>query len=78
MRVRIIKPPSGIIDGIHVSLFKPNAVYDLPAALASCLIVEGWAEPEMRAHRPEYPGANEVRDVRQPFFAQEKAADKKN
>jgi len=45
MRVRITKPPIGMIDGVQVSVLRIGTVCELSAALATCLIVEGWAEP---------------------------------
>jgi hypothetical protein len=56
VRVRIVTPPTDtIVDGIALSQFKVGFVYALPAALATLLIVEGWAEPIMGADAPTLP-----------------------
>jgi hypothetical protein len=48
MLVRILKAPTGIIDGFDVGNLKVGTVYDLPISLASLLIVEEYALSEMR------------------------------
>jgi hypothetical protein len=48
MLVRIIKAPSGVIDGFDVGSYKIGSVYDLPTSLASLLIVDGYGISEMR------------------------------
>ena len=48
MHVRIIKAPSGMIDGFDVGNLKVGVVYDLPISLASLLIVDGYGISEMR------------------------------
>ncbi len=49
MLVRIIKAPSGIIDGFDVGTLKVGSVYDLPISLASVLIVDRYGISEMRS-----------------------------
>jgi hypothetical protein len=81
MRIRIIRPPVGFIDGVEVSLFKPGAVYDVPAALATCLVVEGWAECETtgseRADQRSLTGLREIRALTQSLFPLANAADRR-
>src|SRR5262249_50408678 len=49
VRVRIIrKPREREIDGVELDRLVPGIVYDLSPSLASWLIVEHYAEPEMR------------------------------
>ena len=48
MLVRIIRVPSGVIDGFDVGSYKIGSVYDLPISLASVLIVDGYGISEMR------------------------------
>jgi hypothetical protein len=53
MLVRILKAPTGIIDGFDVRNLKVGTVYDLPISLASLLIVEEYALSEMRGSTGE-------------------------
>lgn len=56
MRVRIIRPPTeAAIDGIRLSEFEVGAVYALPTELATVMIVEGWAAPELETVEPKLP-----------------------
>jgi hypothetical protein len=56
VRVRIVTAPTDtIVDGIVLSQFRVGFVYSLPAALATLLIVEGWAEPVIGAEAPTLP-----------------------
>jgi hypothetical protein len=48
MLVRIIKAPTGVIDGFDMENLKVGSVYDLPTSLASLLIVDGYGMAEMR------------------------------
>ena len=48
MIVRIIRVPSGVIDGFDVGSFQIGSVYDLPISLASVLILDGYGISEMR------------------------------
>ena len=80
MRVRITRQPTGSIDGVNVSLFKPDNVYDLPPALATYLMVEGWAEVEMRRRvanardRRKLPALREIRDLIRSVFPGDEAS----
>lgn len=50
MRIRMTRPVSEEIDGIDVSSLRAGAIYDLPATLATYLILNAAAEPtEARA-----------------------------
>jgi len=48
MRVRIIRTPSDVLDETDVSRLRVGVTYDLPAHLASTLILNGCAEHDMR------------------------------
>jgi hypothetical protein len=48
MRVRIVRQPSGSVDGISVSAYRAGRVYDVDTSVGSYLIAEGFAQPEMR------------------------------
>src|SRR2546427_31361 len=57
MKVRIRKTPvEREIDGVKLDRLAPGAVRDMSSSLATWLIVEGYAEPEMRRS----PGADEA------------------
>ena len=57
MKVRIRKTPvEREIDGVKLDRLAPGAVRDMSSSLATWLIVEGYAEPEMRRS----PGADDV------------------
>ena len=45
MRIRITRTESGEIDGIDIGSLRAGLVYDLPASLATCLILNTTAEP---------------------------------
>jgi hypothetical protein len=64
VKVRIRKTPvEREIDGVKLDRLSPGAVRDMSPALASWLIVEGYAEPEMRRTSPE----DEYREVVSPL-----------
>lgn len=42
------KPAEREVDGINLDRLAPGAVRDVSTSLASWLIAEGYAEPEMR------------------------------
>lgn len=57
MKVRIRKTPvEREIDGVKLDRLAPGAVRDMSSSLATWLIVEGYAEPEMRRS----PSADDV------------------
>ena len=54
MKVRITrKPAEREVDGVNLDRLAPGAVRDVSTSLASWLIAEGYAEPEMR-HRDRH------------------------
>jgi hypothetical protein len=56
VRVRIVRPPGEeIVDGIALAHFKIGLVYSVPAALATLMVVEGWAEPVLDDAAPTLP-----------------------
>ena len=44
MRVRILKPTAGVVDGVSLSRLIPGLVYDLKPITANYLISQGSAE----------------------------------
>jgi hypothetical protein len=49
MKVRISKTPvQREVDGVRLDRLRPGSVREVPSSLATWLIVEGYAEPEMR------------------------------
>ena len=48
MKVRIVKEPSGNIDGLSLQAYRKGEVYDIPPAVAMVLVAEGFAIIEMR------------------------------
>jgi hypothetical protein len=49
VKVRIRKTPvESEVDGMQLGRLAPGSVRDVSSSLASWLIVEGYAEPEMR------------------------------
>jgi hypothetical protein len=52
MKVRILRQPSGTIQGISLQRYRPGQVYDVPATLAAYLVTEGLGIVEMRADQP--------------------------
>lgn len=47
MRVRIIKQPTGEVDGVELWKLLEGRTYDVSPSLATFLIVSAWAEPVM-------------------------------
>jgi hypothetical protein len=50
MKVRIMRHPTGVVDGISLHYYRAGEVYDLPVVLAEYLVAEGFASIEMRQH----------------------------
>jgi len=49
MKVRISRTPvQREIDGVRLDRLRPGSVREVSSSLATWLIVEGYAEPEMR------------------------------
>lgn len=51
MKVRILKQPVGKLNGVALNLYKVGHTYDMPSAVATYLVVEGFAQVEMRRER---------------------------
>lgn len=65
IQVRIIQPPKGGANGLTFDVFRLGQTYDLPAALASHLVAEGFAQIEMRRReRSLRPRQNDRRRLR--------------
>lgn len=58
MRVRIVKQPRGVVQGIALNHYKLGCVYDMPTDLALYLIAEGFADAEMRSQDQQPPGGD--------------------
>lgn len=62
MKVRFTKEPGRrSIQGISLSCYHVGCTYDIPATLATYLILEGFAEVEMRRTDNRRPVATERR-----------------
>ena len=48
MKVRITRPPAGVVDGMSLHYYHEGVTYDMPAVLAEYLVAEGYARFEMR------------------------------
>jgi len=48
VKVRIIKQPSGFLNGVSLRSYRVGHTYDMPSTLATFLVIEGFAEVEMR------------------------------
>jgi len=56
VRVRITKRPRELdIEGVRLDRLRPGSVCDVSAAVASWLIVKGYAYPEMRRTPEDSP-----------------------
>jgi len=54
MRVRIVRAPvQREVDGVPLESLARGTVRDVSPIIGAWLIAEGYAEPEMRAPRPE-------------------------
>jgi hypothetical protein len=51
VRVRILKPFAGVIDGLSLGTLMPGLTYDLPQELAQRLIIERVAAEDL-THQP--------------------------
>lgn len=50
MRVRILRPPTGRVDGISLHYYHAGGTYDVSSELAEYLVASGFAAIEMRRH----------------------------
>jgi hypothetical protein len=64
MRVRIVKPTEGVVDGVSLSRLVPGLIYDLQPITANYLISRGCAE-ELTA-----PGEIVIPSDNPTFFSQ--------
>ena len=48
MRIRIVRQPSGAVDGVSLRDYDMGRRYDLPSSLAQYLVAQGFAFLEMR------------------------------
>jgi hypothetical protein len=48
VRIRIIRQPSGAVDGVSLRDYDKGRRYDLPSSLAQYLVAQGFAFLEMR------------------------------
>ena len=44
MRIRMVRRPSGRIDGVPLDRFEPGVVYDVNASIATYLMSMGYAQ----------------------------------
>jgi hypothetical protein len=65
VRVRIkATPQQSEMDGVKLDQMKPGSVREVSSAIGSWLIVEGYADPEMRKPLDDdHPDRFEVRGV---------------
>ena len=62
MKVRIVRQPLGMIEGVSLHHYRPGEVYELPPLLAEYLVMERYATFEMRDRgKPPEPVAEERR-----------------
>ena len=52
VRIRIMKPVAGVIDGVTLSRLHPGVIYEVPQSLGDYLLTIGAAE-EMFSRFPE-------------------------
>ena len=45
MRIRIVKQPSGVVDGVDLSQLVEGNTYDVLASIGTLLVVDGEAVP---------------------------------
>jgi hypothetical protein len=71
MRVRILVPMKGTIDGIDLTHFEVGQIYDVGTTLANYLLASGYARPVV----DKTPEADDVTE-RSQAHERDKAADK--
>ena len=49
VKVRIVKRPTGTLEGMALRGYIPGEVYDLSASVADYLVLQGFAKIEMRS-----------------------------
>jgi hypothetical protein len=69
MKVRITRPPRGVVDGMSLHYYHPGEAYDVTPQLAEYLVAEGYASIEMRQRqrstRPRSQDRRRTRSSRQ-------------
>ena len=45
MRIRIVRPHPGELDGVALHVFQPGSIYEVPAEVATYLITMECVEP---------------------------------
>jgi hypothetical protein len=64
MRVRIIRRPTGIVDGMSLHYYHAGQAYDVAPELAEYLVASGFASIEMRrSNRSSRQPRNDRRSV---------------
>lgn len=59
MKVRIIKTPPRVFDGISLHLYRVGGVFEMTPALANYLVAEGYAVFELRhEHSTQTPAVD--------------------
>jgi len=48
MKVRIMRDPTGVVDGMSLHFYHAGETYEVLPALAEYLVAEGYASIEMR------------------------------
>jgi hypothetical protein len=48
MKVRMLRDPTGVVDGMSLHFYHAGEAYEVHAALAEYLVAEGYASIEMR------------------------------
>ena len=76
MRVRITKPISGSIDGIHLGRFVTGLTYDVGTTLANYLLAEGAAIPAEQTTPAVVPPIHEAAERLFSNFTRAEAADR--
>ena len=64
MRVRIIRRPTGVVDGMSLHYYHAGEAYDVTPELAEYLVASGFASIEMRrSNRSSRQPRNDRRSV---------------
>ena len=65
MRVRITRPPRGVVDGMSLHYYHAGEAYDVAPQLAEYLVAQGYASIEMRqGQRSSRPRSQDRRRTR--------------
>jgi hypothetical protein len=63
MKVRILRPSLGHVNGVSLRHYRPNETYEVPPSIANYLVAQGVASFEMR-NREESASPREGADRR--------------